>query len=78
MEVFEFGRMTVGGRIDRFVRPRSIDFSSIAHTHPRERLSTHPAPNPASFMIPIPRSPPAPRVFSDTFVLPKIPQEWRE
>ena len=29
-------------------------------------------------MIPVPRSPPAPRVLPDTFVLPEIHQEWRE
>ncbi len=41
-------------------------------------LATAVATNAAPFEIPVPRSPPAPRVLPDTFVLPEIPQEWRE
>ena len=47
---------------------------------PRRRpaLATAVATNAAPFEIPVLRSPPAPRVLPDTFVLPEIPQEWRE
>ena len=41
-------------------------------------LATAVATNPAPFSIPVLRSPPAPRVLPATFVLPEIPQEWRE
>lgn len=41
-------------------------------------LATAVATNPVPFSIPVLRSPPAPRVLPDTFVLPEIPQEWRE
>jgi hypothetical protein len=41
-------------------------------------LATAVATNPAPFEIPVLRSPPAPRVLPDHFVLPEIPQEWRE
>ena len=41
-------------------------------------LATAVATNAAPFEIPVPRSPPAPRVLPDAFVLPEIPQEWRE
>ena len=41
-------------------------------------LATAIATNAAPFEIPILRSPPAPRVLPATFVLPEIPQEWRE
>ena len=41
-------------------------------------LATAVATNPAPFSIPDLRSPPAPRVLPDTFVLPEIPQEWRQ
>ena len=41
-------------------------------------LATAVATNPAPFSIPVLRSPPAPRVLPDAFVLPEIPQEWRE
>ena len=41
-------------------------------------LATAVATNPAPFSIPVLRSPPAPRVLPAAFVLPKIPQEWRE
>ena len=41
-------------------------------------LATAVATNAAPFKIPVPRSPPAPRVLPDAFVLPEIPQEWRE
>ncbi len=40
-------------------------------------LATAVATNPAPFSIPVLRSPPAPRVLPATFVLPEIPQEWR-
>lgn len=42
-------------------------------------LATAVATNPAPFSIPDVRAaPPAPRVLPATFVLPEIPQEWRE
>ena len=41
-------------------------------------LATAVATNATPFEIPVPRSPPAPRVLPDEFVLPEIPQEWRE
>ena len=41
-------------------------------------LATAVATNAAPFEIPVSRSPPAPRVLPGTFVLPEIPQEWRE
>ena len=41
-------------------------------------LATAVATNPAPFSLPVLRSPPAPRVLPATFVLPEIPQEWRE
>ncbi len=41
-------------------------------------LATATATNAAPFEIPVPRSPPAPRVLPAAFVLPEIPQEWRE
>ena len=41
-------------------------------------LATAVATNAAPFEIPVPRSPPAPRILPDAFVLPEIPQEWRE
>ena len=41
-------------------------------------LATAVATNPAPFSIPVLRSPPAPRVLPAAFVLPKIPQEWKE
>ena len=41
-------------------------------------LATAVATNAAPFEIPVPRFPPPPRVLPDEFVLPEIPQEWRE
>ena len=41
-------------------------------------LATAAATNAEPFEIPVLRSPPAPRVLPDTFVLPEIPQEWRK
>ena len=41
-------------------------------------LATAVATNAAPFEIPVPRSPPAPRVLPNEFVLPEIPREWRE
>ncbi len=45
--------------------------------HRRPALATAVATNPAPFEIPVLRAPPAPRVLPDAFVLPEIPQEWR-
>ena len=53
---------------------------TILPLHPpchRPALATAVATNAAPFEIPVPRFPPAPRVLPDTFVLPEIPQEWR-
>jgi len=47
-------------------------------TEAERPLATAVATNPAPFSIPATRSPPAPRVLPDAFVLPEIPQEWRE
>ena len=41
-------------------------------------LATAVATNAAPFEIPVPRTPSALRVLPDEFVLPEIPQEWRE
>ena len=62
--------------------PRAADLSGHDDT-PRlcgaiAALATAVATNAAPFEIPGLRSPPAPRVLPDAFVLPEIPQEWRE
>ena len=55
--------------------PDGVD---LLRTSLSNALATAVATNPAPFEIPVLRSPPAPRVLPDTFVLPEIPQEWRE
>ena len=55
--------------------PDGLDFlrASVSNA-----LATAVATNAAPFEIPVPRTPPALRVLPDTFVLPEIPQEWRQ
>ena len=54
------------------------DGRELLRTSLSNALATAVATNAAPFEIPVPRSPPAPRVLPDEFVLPEIPQEWRE
>ena len=54
------------------------DGRDLLRTSLTNALATAVATNAAPFEIPVPRSPPAPRVLPATFVLPEIPQEWRE
>ncbi|MBQ3810532.1 MAG: hypothetical protein II839_06895 [Kiritimatiellae bacterium] len=54
------------------------DGRELLRTSLSNALATAVATNPAPFSIPVLRSPPAPRVLPDAFVLPEIPQEWRE
>ena len=54
------------------------DGRELLRTSLSNALATAVATNPAPFEIPVLRSPPAPRVLPDAFVLPEIPQEWRE
>ena len=54
------------------------DGLDLLRTSLSNALATAVATNPAPFEIPVLRSSPAPRVLPDTFVLPEIPQEWRE
>ena len=54
------------------------DGLDLLRTSLSNALATAVATNPAPFSIPVLRSPPAPRVLPDAFVLPEIPQEWRQ
>ena len=54
------------------------DGLDLLRTSLSNALATAAATNAAPFEIPVLRSPPAPRVLPDAFILPEIPQEWRE
>ncbi len=54
------------------------DGTTLLRASVSNALATAVATNSVPFEIPVPRSPPAPRVLPDEFVLPEIPQEWRQ